>query len=66
MKITPHTWVAPSANSLAVYDDSSNRRISFAEIHAHRIKPIRCGHPAYEYTNDGSGVVCEYKTQRHQ
>lgn len=47
--------------ALARWDDNGNGRISCAEARAHRIAPVRRGHPAYPYMRDGDGdgVVCE-------
>ena len=51
----------PDVDALALYDDNGNGRITCAEARAHRIAPVRRGHPAYEFMNDrdGDGVVCE-------
>ena len=53
----------PSGNvdTLALYDDNGNGRITCSEARAHGIAPVRRGHPAYQYMRDadGDGVVCE-------
>ena len=48
-------------DALAMYDDNGNGRITCAEARAHRIAPVRRGHPAYQYMRDadGDGIVCE-------
>ena len=62
---TPERNTAPGStgggNALGLYDDNGNGRITCAEARAHRIAPVRRGHPAYEYMHDadGDGVVCE-------
>ena len=50
-----------SGAGIAQWDDNGNGRISCAEARAHRIAPVRKGHPAYPYMRDGDGdgVVCE-------
>lgn len=56
---------APSApqagGALELYDDNGNGRITCAEARNHGIAPVRRGHPAYEFMNDGDGdgIVCE-------
>lgn len=56
---TPASGV--EVDALALWDDNGNGRITCAEARAHGIAPVRRGHPAYEYMNDGDGdgVVCE-------
>ena len=60
--------LAPSAptseaggDTLQLWDDNGNGRISCAEARNHGITPVRRGHPAYEYMRDtdDDGVVCE-------
>ena len=48
-------------DALQQYDDNGNGRITCAEARSHGIAPVRRGHPAYRYMNDGDddGVVCE-------
>ena len=72
MVILPHGATAPQTlpatptldlgvDTLAIWDDNGNGRITCAEARGHGIAPVRRGHPAYEYMNDadGDGVVCE-------
>ena len=62
---TPAPTAAAATTSdddpLALYDDNNNGRITCAEARAHRIAPVRRGHPAYRYMNDrdDDGIVCE-------
>ena len=48
-------------NTLHLYDDNGNGRITCAEARAHGIAPVHQAHPAYQYMRDadGDGVVCE-------
>ena len=50
-----------TGDALQRYDDNGNGRITCAEARNHGIAPVRRGHPAYPYMNDGDddGVVCE-------
>ena len=50
-----------TGDALQRYDDNGNGRITCAEARSHGIAPVRRGHPAYPYMNDGDddGVVCE-------
>ena len=50
-----------TGDALQQYDDNGNGRITCAEARNHGIAPVRRGHPAYPYMNDGDddGVVCE-------
>ena len=50
-----------SIDTLQLWDDNGNGRISCAEARNHGITPVRRGHPAYEYMRDtdDDGVVCE-------
>ena len=69
--LAPGTSTVPSApatstsgsegDALARWDDNGNGRITCAEARAHGIAPVRRGHPAYQYMNDGDGdgMVCE-------
>ena len=58
---TPTPTEAPEVDTLVMYDDNGNGRITCAEARAHGIAPVRRGHPAYEFMRDadGDGVVCE-------
>ena len=58
---TATTAPAGGVESLALYDDNGNGRITSAEAKAHGIAPVRRVHPAYQYMRDadGDGVVCE-------
>ena len=51
----------PDVDTLALWDDNRNGRITCTEARAHGIAPVRRGHPAYQYMRDadGDGVVCE-------
>ena len=48
-------------DTLALYDDNSNGRITCKEARHHGIAPVSRDHPAYPYMDDrdGDGVVCE-------
>ena len=50
-----------TGDALQRYDDNGNGRITCAEARSYGIAPVRRGHPAYPYMNDGDddGVVCE-------
>ena len=50
-----------TGDALRLYDDNGNGRITCAEARSHGIAPVRGGHPAYPFMNDGDndGVVCE-------
>ena len=50
-----------STDTLALYDDNGNGRITCAEARRHGISPVPRSHPAYRYMRDGDGdgVVCE-------
>ena len=58
---TPTPTPAGVVDTLAMYDDNGNGRITCAEARAHGIAPVHRGHPAYEFMRDadGDGVVCE-------
>ena len=59
---TPETSTSGAdGDALAMYDDNGNGRTTCAEAQAHGIAPVKRGHPAYRYMNDGDGdgVVCE-------
>ena len=57
----PATEGGQTSDALQLYDDNGNGRITCAEARNHGIAPVRRGHPAYPYMNDGDddGVVCE-------
>ena len=59
----PQTPPVPNTDmdTLALWDDNGNGRITCAEARAHGIAPVHQGHPAYQYMRDadGDGVVCE-------
>ena len=57
----PRTAPAASSDSLRLYDDNGNGRITCKEARRHGIAPVPRGHPAYTYMydGDGDGVVCE-------
>ena len=48
-------------DTLALYDDNRNGRITCKEARRHGIAPVPRSHPAYRYMRDGDGdgVVCE-------
>ena len=52
---------ASNADTLGLYDDNGNGRITCAEARRHGIAPVPRSHPAYRYMRDGDGdgVVCE-------
>ena len=52
---------SPDVDVLALWDDNGNGRITFAEVRAHGIAPVRRRHSAYQYMRDADedGVVCE-------
>ena len=59
---TPGTaGAASNADTLGLYDDNGNGRITCAEARRHGIAPVPRSHPAYRYMRDGDGdgVVCE-------
>lgn len=56
-----NTPAPDSNNTLEMYDDNNNGRISCAEARNHKISPVRRNHTAYEFMDDrnNDGVVCE-------
>ncbi len=50
-----------SGDTLALYDDNGNGRITCKEARRHGIAPVPRTHPAYSYMHDGDGdgMVCE-------
>ncbi len=50
-----------SPSEIARWDDDGNGRITCAEARRHGIAPVKRGHVAYPFMNDGDGdgVVCE-------
>ncbi|BCL74138.1 hypothetical protein TUMSATVNIG1_61220 (plasmid) [Vibrio nigripulchritudo] len=56
-----HNTVSSSAQTLSLYDDNGNGKITCSEARSHGITPVSSDHPAYVYMfdRDGDGVVCE-------
>ena len=58
---SPTSQPSSGVDALTLWDDNGDGRITCAEARNHGIAPVRRGHPAYPYMNDGDGdgVVCE-------